>query len=132
MRASINIPVACALGVLVSACGGGSTAAGSGVASSASSSATATSASSVFVPDEGRLLAAQCAQCHGTDGRSVSGIEGLAGEAGEIASEMLEMQSSTDVSLMHKQAKGYTPLQIQAIEAYFASLYGNNGGGSDD
>ena len=92
--------------------------------------------SNIIVPDGGRLLAAQCFQCHGTEGRSVSRLESLAGEADEIASEMLEMKYSTNLNdIMHRQAKGYSDSEIQAIAAYFANKYGSNtgnGGATDD
>ncbi|MBJ6609627.1 MAG: hypothetical protein JG718_04640 [Candidatus Thiothrix moscowensis] len=89
--------------------------------------------SSVLVPDGGQLLAAQCFQCHGTEGHSVSRIEGLAGEAGEIASEMREMKYSTNLNdIMHRQAKGYTESEIDAIAAYFANKYGGAAGGGHD
>lgn len=146
MQASINIPLACALGILVSACGGGGgTSASESTTSTPTTTTTTTTTSTatsgttatgpaVFTPNDGRLLASQCFQCHGTDGRSVSGIESLAGEGGEIVGEMLKMQSSTSVSIMHKQAKGYTALQVQLIGDYFSTVSGSNGtgGGSDD
>lgn len=89
--------------------------------------------SNIIVPDGGRLLASQCFQCHGTEGRSVSRIEGLAGEAGEIASEMQEMKYSTNLNdIMHRQAKGYSDSEIQAIAAYFANRYGGNSTGGND
>jgi sulfide dehydrogenase cytochrome subunit len=76
-----------------------------------------------FVPDHGRLLAAQCAQCHGMNGYSNNSIDHLAGESvAEIVEEMLEMQLESENDLMHFQARGYDYTQIQAMAEYFASL----------
>ena len=84
-----------------------------------------------FIPVEpgeatpGRLLASQCAQCHGSDGRSVSDIDSLVGEGDEIRSEMIEMKNSTNRDdIMHKQAAGYTDIQIQQISDHFATIPG--------
>jgi len=76
-----------------------------------------------FTPDQGRLLAAQCAQCHGMNGYSNTSIDRLAGESvAEIVEEMLEMQLESENDIMHFQAWGYDYAQIQAMAAYFASL----------
>ena len=84
-----------------------------------------------FIPAEpgeatpGRLLASQCAQCHGTDGRSVSDIDSLVGEGDEIRSEMIEMKNSVNRDdIMHKQAAGYTDIQIQQISDHLATIPG--------
>ena len=141
MKASINIPLAFALGVLLTACGGG----GSNPTSSSESSdndnggstttttTTGSTAPTVNAPDGARLLAAQCFQCHGTGGSSSSGIESIAGDsAGELVSDMLEMKYSTNTNdIMHRQAMGYSEDQIRAIATYIAALPRGANGGND-
>ena len=72
-----------------------------------------------------RALAASCGGCHGTDGRAVPGeaMVSLAGLApGHIATQMKAFRDGTrPATVMHQIAKGYTPEQIDAIAAYFAS-----------
>jgi cytochrome c553 len=160
MKASINIPLALALGVLLTACGGGgssTTTTTSGNDNGSSSSTTSTggndndnggsttttgtntgtttgsTAPAVNAPDGARLLAAQCFQCHGTGGQSNSGIEGIAGDsAAGLVNEMLEMKYSTNVNdIMHRQAMGYSEDQIRAIATYIAGLPKGANGGND-
>ena len=72
-----------------------------------------------------RTLAATCANCHGTDGRAVAGeaMVALAGlPPGHIAAQMKAFREGTrTATVMHQIAKGYTPEQIDAIAAYFAT-----------
>jgi cytochrome c553 len=143
MKASINIPLALALGVLLTACGGGgstaTTTTGSNDNSGSSTTTTGTTttttgstAPTVNAPDGARLLAAQCFQCHGTGGQSNSGIEGIAGDsASGLVNEMLEMKYSTQVDIMHNQAKGYSEDQIRSIATYIAGLPKGANGGND-
>ncbi|MEZ5451376.1 MAG: cytochrome c class I [Thiothrix sp.] len=152
MKASINIPLAVALGVVLSACGGGGGSAtsssgdydsgttGTGTTISTSTGTTGTTttttgggtAPAINAPDGARLLASQCFQCHGTNGSSASGIESIAGESSaELVSEMLEMKYSTDVDIMHYQAKGYSEDQIRSLSAYLAALPRSANGGND-
>lgn len=146
MKASINIPLAFALGVLLTACGGGGSTSTSSSESSdndnggsttttttTGTTTTGSTAPTVNAPDGARLLAAQCFQCHGTGGSSSSGIESIAGDsAGELVSDMLEMKYSTNTNdIMHRQAMGYSEDQIRAIATYIAALPRGANGGND-
>jgi cytochrome c553 len=153
MKASINIPLALALGVLLTACGGGgsstitstsgndnggstTTGTNTGTTTGTNTGTTTTTGSTapaVNAPDGARLLAAQCFQCHGTGGQSNSGIEGIAGDsAAGLVNEMLEMKYSTNVNdIMHRQAMGYSEDQIRAIATYIAGLPKGANGGND-
>ena len=132
MKASINIPLAFALGVLLTACGGGTTSSGSS-ANNITTASIASTAPVISAPDGARLLASQCFQCHGMNGNSASGIEGIGGDsAAELVSEMLEMKYSTDVNdIMHRQAMGYSEDQIRSIATYLAALPKGSNGGND-
>jgi cytochrome c553 len=132
MKASINIPLAFALGVLLTACGGGTTSSGSSV-NNITTASIASTAPVISAPDGARLLASQCFQCHGMNGNSASGIEGIGGDsAAELVSEMLEMKYSTDVNdIMHRQAMGYSEDQIRSIATYLAALPKGSNGGND-
>lgn len=137
MQASINIPLAVALGVVITACGGGGATASTASTDVASTSiaGAASDTSTLTVPENGaRLLAAQCFQCHGTDGNSVSSIDSLSGESeAELIEEMLEMQAEAEPDdIMHKHAMGYTDEQIRLIAAYIAAQPGNGSEGDDD
>jgi cytochrome c553 len=141
MKASINIPLVFALGVLLTACGGG----GSNPTSSSESSdndnggstttttTTGSTAPTVNAPDGARLLAAQCFQCHGTAGNSQSGIDSIGGDsAAHLVDEMLEMKYSTELNdIMHRQAMGYSEDQIRSIATYLAALPKGSNGGDD-
>ncbi|EIJ36046.1 c-type cytochrome [Thiothrix nivea] len=149
MKASINIPLAVVLGVVLSACGGsatsssgdydsGTTGTGTTISTSTGTTGTTTTttgsgtAPAINAPDGARLLASQCFQCHGTNGSSASGIESITGESSaELVSEMLEMKYSTDVDIMHYQAKGYSEDQIRSLSAYLAALPRSANGGND-
>ena len=144
MKASINIPLAFALGVLLTACGGGGTSTttssndndnGSSSTSTTTTPGTTNSGStapSISAPDGGRLLASQCFQCHGMNGSSASGIESIAGDnAAHLVDEMLEMKYSTEVDIMHYQAKGYSENAIRSLATYIAAAPTSGNGGND-
>jgi cytochrome c553 len=142
MKASINIPLALALGALLVACGGGgSTTTSSGDSSSGTTGTSTTTttttaggstAPAITAPDGARLLASQCFQCHGMNGSSASGIESIAGEsAAGLVDEMLEMKYSTKVDIMHYQAKGYSEDEIRSMATYIAALPKSANGGND-
>jgi cytochrome c553 len=154
MKASINIPLALALGVLLTACGGGgsstttttsgndnndnggstttTTGSSTGTTTGTTTTTTGSTAPAVNAPDGARLLAAQCFQCHGTGGQSLSGIKGIAGDtAAELVNEMLEMKYSTQIDIMHNQAKGYSEDQIRSLATYIAGLPKGSNGGND-
>ena len=130
MKASINIPLAFALGALLVACGGGgstttNTSSGdndsgtTGTSTTTTTTASGSTAPAITAPDGARLLASQCFQCHGMNGVSASGIESIAGEsAAELVNEMLEMKYSTEIDIMHYQAKGYSEDEIRSLSAY--------------
>ncbi|MBO0614125.1 MAG: hypothetical protein RL122_685 [Pseudomonadota bacterium] len=133
MKASINIPLALALGVLLTACGGGgsSTTTTSGndndgtttTTTGTTTTASGSTAPNIAAPDGARLLASQCFQCHGMNGVSASGIESIAGDsAADLVSEMLEMKYSTKIDIMHYQAKGYSEDEIRSMATYIAAL----------
>lgn len=144
-KASINIPLALALGALLVACGGGgstttSTSSGdsdSGTTGTSTTTTTTTTAGgstapAITAPDGARLLASQCFQCHGMNGSSASGIESIAGEStAELVDEMLEMKYSTEIDIMHYQAKGYSEAEIRSLSAYLAALPKSANGGND-
>ena len=143
MKASINIPLAFALGVLLTACGGGGTSTttssndndnGSSSTSTTTTPGTTNSGStapSISAPDGGRLLASQCFQCHGMNGSSASGIESIAGDnAAQLVDEMLQMKYSTEVDIMHYQAKGYSENEIRSLATYIAALPKSANGGN--
>ncbi|OQX15631.1 MAG: cytochrome c class I [Thiothrix lacustris] len=141
MKASINIPLALALGVLLTACGGGTSTtattsdnASNGTTTTATAGTTTTisgsTAPTITAPNGARLLASQCFQCHGMNGVSASGIESIAGDnAADLVSEMLEMKYSTKVDIMHYQAKGYSEDEIRSMATYIAAL--PKSGGND-
>ncbi len=145
MKASINIPLALALGVLLTACGGGgssttTTTSGNdndGTTTTTTGSTTTTTASgstapAINAPDGARLLASQCFQCHGMNGSSASGIESIAGDSvAELVDEMLEMKYSTEIDIMHYQAKGYSEAEIRLMATYLAALPKSATGGND-
>lgn len=144
MKASINIPLALALGALLVACGGGgstTTSSGdndSGTTGTANTTTTTTTtaggsiAPAITAPDGSRLLASQCFQCHGMNGVSASGIESIAGEsAASLVEEMLEMKYSTKVDIMHYQAKGYSEDEIRSMAQYLSALPKDPNGGND-
>ena len=144
MKASINIPLAFALGVLLTACGGGGTSTttssndndnGSSSTSTTTTTGTTNSGSTapnISAPDGGRLLASQCFQCHGMNGSSASGIESIAGDnAAHLVDEMLQMKYSTEVDIMHYQAKGYSENEIRSLATYIAALPKSANGGND-
>jgi len=138
MKFYTTIPLLLAVGVFVTACGGGTSSSPSADDSSSAAVDTRgetdqeTSPSGTTIPDGARLLASQCFQCHGTDGYSRTGIDSLSGESGaELVDEMLEMVYETDDDLMHYQARGYSEEQVRAIAAYIASLSGYSGGEDD-
>lgn len=143
MKASINIPLALALGVVLVACGGGGSSSttsssgdnDSGTAGTSTTTTTTTGGSTapvVNAPDGARLLASQCFQCHGMNGSSASGIESIAGDsAAELVNEMLEMKYSTEIDIMHYQAKGYSEDEIRSLSAYLAALPAGANGGND-
>lgn len=141
-KASINIPLALALGAVLVACGGGggsstTTSSGDNDSGTTGTSTTTTTtggstAPVINAPDGARLLASQCFQCHGTNGSSASGIEGIGGDnAAELVNEMLEMKYSTEIDIMHYQAKGYSEDQIRALATYLAALPKGANGGND-
>ncbi|WGZ93922.1 MAG: cytochrome c class I [Candidatus Thiothrix putei] len=130
MKIGRNIPLALTLGVLMAACGGG----GTSTTSNTSNTTTAGSgtAPNITAPDGARLLASQCFQCHGMNGSSASGIESIAGEStAELVDEMLEMKYSTEIDIMHYQAKGYSEDEIRSLSAYLAALPKSANGGND-
>lgn len=150
MKASINIPLALALGVVLVACGGGgggssttSTSTNSGDTDSGTTGTSTTTttttttaggstAPAINAPDGARLLASQCFQCHGMNGNSASGIESIAGESvAELVDEMLEMKYSSEIDIMHYQAKGYNEAEIRSLSAYLAALPKSANGGND-
>lgn len=72
-----------------------------------------------------RSLAATCFTCHGTDGRSVNSVPpSLAGQNKDyMLKQMLEFRDGKrPATVMHQQAKGYTPEQLALIAGYFASV----------
>ena len=144
MKASINIPLALALGTLLVACGGGgstTTSSGdndSGTTGTANTTTTTTTtaggsiAPAITAPDGSRLLASQCFQCHGMNGVSASGIDSIAGEsAASLVEEMLEMKYSTEIDIMHYQAKGYSEDEIRSMAVYIAALPRSANGDND-
>ncbi|UJS25700.1 c-type cytochrome [Thiothrix winogradskyi] len=144
MKASINIPLALALGALLVACGGGgstTTSSGdndSGTTGTANTTTTTTTtaggsiAPAITAPDGSRLLASQCFQCHGMNGVSASGIDSIAGEsAASLVEEMLEMKYSTEIDIMHYQAKGYSEDEIRSMAVYIAALPRSANGDND-
>lgn len=150
MKASINIPLALALGVVLVACGGGgggssttSTSTNSGDTDSGTTGTSTTTttttttaggstAPAINAPDGARLLASQCFQCHGMNGNSASGIESIAGESvAGLVDEMLEMKYSSEIDIMHYQAKGYSEAEIRSLSAYLAALPKSANGGND-
>jgi cytochrome subunit of sulfide dehydrogenase len=72
-----------------------------------------------------KSLAATCAACHGTQGRATasSAVPALAGMPRDAM--LLQLHAFRDGSrpatVMHQIAKGYTPLQLEQIAAYFAA-----------
>ncbi|MDQ5769793.1 c-type cytochrome [Thiothrix subterranea] len=144
MKASINIPLVFALGALLVACGGGgstTTSSGdndSGTTGTANTTTTTTTtaggsiAPAITAPDGSRLLASQCFQCHGMNGVSASGIDSIAGEsAASLVEEMLEMKYSTEIDIMHYQAKGYSEDEIRSMAVYIAALPRSANGDND-
>lgn len=144
MKASINIPLVFALGALLVACGGGgstTTISGdndSGTTGTANTTTTTTTtaggsiAPAITAPDGSRLLASQCFQCHGMNGVSASGIDSIAGEsAASLVEEMLEMKYSTEIDIMHYQAKGYSEDEIRSMAVYIAALPRSANGDND-
>ncbi len=144
MKFYTTIPLLLAMGIFVTACGGGTSSSSTNDDSSSGtvdtraeteqetsdSGSEETSQSGTTIPDGARLLASQCFQCHGTDGQSKTSIDSLIDESeAELVEEMLEMAYETDNDLMHYQARGYSEEQIRAIAAYIASL---PGAGVDD
>lgn len=75
-------------------------------------------------PNQGRLLASNCANCHGTDGRSQGGMPGLAGlSKAYIVKQMQDYKSGKRAAtIMHQLAKGYNDVEIEALAAYFSSI----------
>ncbi len=69
-----------------------------------------------YKPDDGRLLASACYGCHGTNGISVTKWDSIAGED-ELYKEMHEKKG-----IMEIQAKGYTKIEIAAIENFLKRL----------
>lgn len=142
-KASINIPLALALGAVLVACGGGGSSSttsssgdnDSGTTGTSTTTATTTgggTAPAINAPDGARLLASQCFQCHGMNGNSASGIDSIAGEsAAGLVEEMLEMKYSSEVDIMHYQAKGYSEDEIRSMATYFAALPKGTNGGDD-
>ena len=72
-----------------------------------------------------RSLAASCAHCHGTDGQAVQGqaMVKLAGLPADytLAQLMAFRNGTRPATIMHQLAKGYTPEQLAAVAAYFAT-----------
>ena len=75
-------------------------------------------------PDQGRLIASNCATCHGTNGLSQGGMPSLNGvDKASIATMMQDFRSGRKpATIMHQLSKGYTDSEIDAVAAYFASL----------
>ena len=71
-----------------------------------------------------RLMAASCAACHGTNGHSQTEImPSLAGMSADYFVErMLAFKAgSTDSTVMHHHATGYSESEIRALAEYFAN-----------
>lgn len=127
MKASLHISLAVLLGAVLTACGGGGSS-----STTSTGTTTGSNAPTINAPDGARLLASQCFQCHGMDGVSASGIESIAGDSeAELVSEMLEMKYSTEIDIMHYQAKGYSEDQIRTLAVYIAALPVGANGGND-
>jgi len=73
---------------------------------------------SSYTPDAGQLLGAQCAQCHGTNGVSVNKWDSIAGED-DLHKEMFEYENT---HIMTAQARGYTPEEVNLMEAWLQTL----------
>ena len=137
MKIDRNIPLALVLGGLLVACGGGGTATSSNSDSNTGSTGSTTTAASgtapnISAPDGARLLASQCFQCHGMNGISTTGIDSIAGDsAAHLVEEMLEMKYSTEVDIMHYQAKGYSEDEIRSMAQYLSALPQDPNGDND-
>jgi hypothetical protein len=70
----------------------------------------------LYEPNNGRLLASQCAQCHGTNGISTNEWDSIAGED-DLASEMFDDEHP----IMKAQANGYTSTEINTIESWLST-----------
>ena len=71
-----------------------------------------------------RSLAATCFTCHGTDGHSVGGVPpSLAGRnKAYLLQQLNQFRSGTvPATIMHQQASGFTPEQLELIAGYFSS-----------
>ncbi len=72
-----------------------------------------------------RALVSTCAACHGTEGAAVSGagmptLRGL--DRQHLRTQLLAFRDGTrPATVMHHIARGYTPEQIDALAAWFAS-----------
>ena len=72
-----------------------------------------------------RGLAATCFTCHGTDGHSVGGVPpSIAGRNKTYLLQQLNQfrSDARPATIMHQQAKGYTPEQLELIAGYFANV----------
>ncbi len=74
-------------------------------------------------PDQGRLIASNCASCHGTNGISQGGMPSLNGvDKASIVSMVQDFRSGKKpATIMHQLSKGYTDAEIDAVAAYFAA-----------
>ena len=83
-----------------------------------------TAPAQVPAPATGRLLASGCFQCHGTNGVISAGFGTLAGvPAADMLGKLNDFRSKPAGSgIMVPHAQGYTPAELKAIAAYFASL----------
>ncbi|SDZ73670.1 Cytochrome c553 [Thiothrix caldifontis] len=125
MRNSLQWPLVLTIGFSVVACGGGGTTA-------TNTTTTSGIAPNISAPDGARLLASQCFQCHGMNGVSATGIESIAGDSvASLVEEMLEMKYSTEVDIMHYQAKGYSEDEIRSMAQYLSALPQDPNGDND-
>jgi len=72
-----------------------------------------------------RSLAATCFTCHGTDGHSVGGVPpSIAGRNKNYLLQQLNQfrSDARPATIMHQQAKGYTPEELELIAGYFAGV----------
>ncbi len=100
------------LGFILVGCGGGDS------SSSNFSSSKVPTIPTTYTPNDGRLLASQCAQCHGTNGYSVSSWDSIAGE-GDLIEEFREYPLS---HIMGAQAQGYSDSEVALMQDYLSTL----------
>ena len=72
----------------------------------------------------GPLLAQACAGCHGQSGEGVGAITAIRGKDPQAFVAAWEdfRNDERPATIMNRIARGYTPAEVDALAAYFASL----------